>query len=280
MLDTVSRIGCSVIHYGRMNDRVYLTKLSRKDYPEIIKELDILAVDNDYTRIFARIPDWAEDGFRALGYQKEAQIPGFFNGREDAFFVGKYFSKKRATMPVSERCLIDNVIRVARKKGRTPHEDETLPAGYRFRIAGADDSKDIMKIYKKVFEKDLYPVNDPQNIVDFMNSSGMFFGIWRDEKLVAVSSVEMDNESRSVEMADFATLPEERGLGLASFLLDEMHKEMKKRHMITSFTIARGLSYGMNIALAKKGYEFYGTLVHNTNFSGRIESMNVWSRPV
>jgi beta-lysine N6-acetyltransferase len=50
--------------------------------------------------------------------------------------------------------------------------------------------------------------------------------------------------------------------------------------MITSFTIARGLSYGMNIALAKKGYEFYGTLVHNTNFSGRIESMNVWSRPV
>jgi hypothetical protein len=32
----------------------------------------------------------------------------------------------------------------------------------------------------------------------------------------------------------------------------------------------------MNVTFARCGYRFAGTLINNTQISGRIESMNVW----
>jgi putative beta-lysine N-acetyltransferase len=77
-------------------------------------------------------------------------------------------------------------------------------------------------------------------------------------------------------MTDFATLPEYRSKGLASFLLMKMEEEMRRRGIITAYTIARAESYGMNIVFSKHGYAYAGTLVKNTNISKGIESMNVW----
>jgi hypothetical protein len=36
----------------------------------------------------------------------------------------------------------------------------------------------------------------------------------------------------------------------------------------------------MNFVFAGAGYAFGGTLVNNTGISGRLESMNVWYRPL
>jgi hypothetical protein len=55
-----------------------------------------------------------------------------------------------------------------------------------------------------------------------------------------------------------------------------MEKYIKELGLKTAYTIARALSYGMNITFAKMGYTYSGTLVNNTNISGRLESMNVW----
>ena len=100
------------------------------------------------------------------------------------------------------------------------------------------------------------------------------------EKLAAISSCEMDIQSENVEMTDFATLPDYRSRGLASFLLAEMESEMKRRGIVMAYTIARTESYGMNITFGKHGYRYTGTLVNNTNISGGIESMNVWYKPL
>jgi len=32
----------------------------------------------------------------------------------------------------------------------------------------------------------------------------------------------------------------------------------------------------MNITFSRMGYRYSGTLLNNTNISGRLESMNVW----
>lgn len=109
-----------------------------------------------------------------------------------------------------------------------------------------------------------------------MNENVIYFGLWRQSKIVALSSAEMDIESSNAEMTDFATLPGYRGKGLAAFLLQQMESEMRKRHIKTAYTIARALSFGMNITFAKMGYRYSGTLINNTNISGRFESMNVW----
>ena len=51
---------------------------------------------------------------------------------------------------------------------------------------------------------------------------------------------------------------------------------MKDKDIITAYTIARAISFGMNITFAKNGYKYSGTLKNNTNISGKLESMNVW----
>ena len=77
-------------------------------------------------------------------------------------------------------------------------------------------------------------------------------------------------------MTDFATLPEYRGRHLATALLRRMEQQVKQRGIQTAYTIARAVSYGMNITFAKTGYAFAGTLANNTNICGNLESMNVW----
>ena len=77
-------------------------------------------------------------------------------------------------------------------------------------------------------------------------------------------------------MTDFATLSKYRGQGLASYLLKKMEREMIHQGMRTLFSIARALSPAMNMTFGNTDYLYGGTLVNNTNISGRIESMNVW----
>jgi beta-lysine N6-acetyltransferase len=90
----------------------------------------------------------------------------------------------------------------------------------------------------------------------------------------------MDTANGAVEMTDFATLPELRGQGAAQSLLLAMEEAMRARGLQLAFTIARAYSAGMNVTFAKCGYRYGGTLCNNTNISGNIESMNLWSRPL
>ena len=103
-----------------------------------------------------------------------------------------------------------------------------------------------------------------------------YYCVRNDNRIVALASAEMDHEGLNVEMTDFATLPDYAGNGYALFLLHRMEQDMRQRGYLTSYTIARSESIGMNITFAKLSYTCAGTLVNNTNISGQIESMNVW----
>jgi len=94
--------------------------------------------------------------------------------------------------------------------------------------------------------------------------------------LVSASSTEIDFSRQNVEMTDFATIPDYRGNNFAQFLLYQMENEVAKKGIKTFFTVARGVSFGMNITFVKLGYKFGGTLINNTNISGSVENMNIW----
>jgi GNAT superfamily N-acetyltransferase len=81
-------------------------------------------------------------------------------------------------------------------------------------------------------------------------------------------------------MTDFATDPEHRRASLAAHLLAAMEADARQDGVKTAFTIARAVSYGINIMFARAGYAFGGTLVNNTNISGRVQSMNIWYKPL
>ncbi len=88
--DILETMGNSVVQHGPCNDRVYLMKLGKADYPEIVDHLDRLAADRGYSKIFAKIPADVLQGFKDEGYRLEATIPGFFPDGADACFLGKY----------------------------------------------------------------------------------------------------------------------------------------------------------------------------------------------
>jgi hypothetical protein len=96
MRDLVTQIGKgSIIQHGKHNDRIYLIKLSEDDLEIILPSISKLARENDYSKIFCKVPKHIAPLFFADGYMLEAYIPGFFNKKEDVFFLSKFLNSDR-----------------------------------------------------------------------------------------------------------------------------------------------------------------------------------------
>lgn len=273
MTDIVEKWRSSLLQHGEYNNRVYLMKLADADGKEIISYLNQLAKSHGYTKIFAKIPERLKYEFDADGYIQEAFIPQFYQLQESVCFMAKYLKPERKTDPNLAR--IKKVLETAKAKAATIDRVELAPQ-FSFHIATEADIPQMVAVYKKVFATYPFPIHDPDYIKKTMNRNVRYFLICKDEQVVAVSSAEIDFQGKNVEMTDFATLPEYRGMGFALYLLYQMETVMKKTDIRCFHTIARAMSYGMNITFAKRGYKYSGTLVNNTNISGQLESMNVW----
>jgi putative beta-lysine N-acetyltransferase len=167
-------------------------------------------------------------------------------------------------------------MKIARKKVNHSTKPVSLPKDAILRPCIKKDAERISKIYQKVYMSYPFPIDDPEYIAETMEGDFDYFCIEKGNKMVALSSFELFKNSNSVEMTDFATLPDFRGNGYAGILLQKMELQTKKKNFKTAFTVARAVSVGMNITFAKNGYIYGGRLTNNTNISGNIESMNVW----
>ena len=273
MMDKIEKVGKSLIQHGKYNDRIYLMKLHQQDMHMMASFMETLAAKNDYSKLFAKVPEQAVPVFTARGYDVEAHIPRFYHGQKDVFFVSRFLHKERKQAQNMER--IKDVLRVAgdKAKGWRPPD---VPEGYTLRRTYSEDIPDMVGIYRKVFATYPFPIHDPGYIKQTMLEHVWYYGAWHNSELRALSSAEMDIAGSNVEMTDFATLPEHRGDSLAVHLLAVMEQHMRQQGMHTAYTIARAVSYGMNITFARMGYTYSGTLVNNTNISGGFESMNIW----
>ena len=278
MTDKIIKYHSSLIQHGKVNDRVYLMKLGNSPIPEVIEKIEQLAVNNLYSKIFVKVPEAAKEFFQKSGYDIEAEIPGFYNGAETAFFMGKFFDSKR------KKDIFENKIKEILNLSISKAEENPLPSSgqtpFLLKKILPDESEMAAELFKKIFETYPFPVHEAAYIKEMMKEQVEYFGAWDGKRLAALSSGEMDTPDKNVEMTDFATLPQYRGRNTASLLLAMMEKIMKEKTFKTAYTIARSLSCGMNITFARAGYKFGGTLTNNTNICGKIESMNVWYKPL
>jgi putative beta-lysine N-acetyltransferase len=279
MYDTIEKIGNSLIQHGPNNNRIYLMKLHKDDYPGIIQKLDLIANKNNYTKIFTKIPSWAIDQFQAGDYKQEAYIPRFYNGRADMHFLSKFIDRERSVVDKQTKYTIDEYLHLAFARQKKPVVFKKKPV-FHIRILNKNDASDLTKTYWKVFRSYPFPIFEQTYIKKTMDENIVYFGVFKDEQLIAVSSSEMDLEAQNAEMTDFATDPEFAGNNLSLLLLHEMETEMRKRKMKMLYTIARCFSAGMNITFAKMQYIYAGTLINNTDISDKIESMNVWYKSI
>lgn len=275
MTDTLTTFGQSKIQHGKHSDRVYLMHLVTADLPGIIPHLDELAMTQNYSKIFAKIPAAAEGAFLSSGYTVEASIPNFYRGEETALFLGKYFSPERQEEKHPES--VAEALELAHQKAE-PGAQHTLDAALRCRQMLPTETTLMAALYRQVFATYPFPIHDEAYLRQTMAEDVIYFGIWEGDELIALTSAEMDRQGENAEMTDFATRPDCQGRGLANYLLAQAEAAAAQCGIKTAYTIARSYSPGMNITFARNGYTYSGTLTHNTQISGTLESMNVWHK--
>lgn len=271
--DSIIKYNGASIQHGPMNNRIYLMKPGSADTGDLLNYLNNLAKENSYTKIFAKIPAGLLKAFQTDGYIIEAHIPKFYKDKEDCYFMAKYPDPERAKTPNTGK--IANIIDTAVDKD-TEEDLAQIDENFTFRECSPEHAQVMAELYREVFKTYPFPIHEPEYLLETMRENVKYFGIFHKDRLVALSSSEIDFENLNVEMTDFATLPEFRGNSLALYLLQKMEEEMEKQGIKRLYTIARALSYGMNITFSKAGYIFSGTLIKNTNICGNFESMNVW----
>jgi putative beta-lysine N-acetyltransferase len=273
MVDTIETVGNSLIQHGPYNDRIYLMKLDREDMPDLPARLVAMARDRGYSKVFAKIPAESSAAFREQGYLEEALVPGFYDGRRDAAFMGRFLTTARETDDRAEDTRRN--LKLAEERWGQGLRDDAEP-GPAIDQATADDAEEMSRVYREVFPSYPFPIHDPQYLRKTMETHVRYFLVRLEGRIAAISSAEMDLAAGNAEMTDFATLPSLRRSGLGIHLLRRMEQEMARLGVPMLYTIARSLSPGMNIVFSKMGYRFAGTLVNNTNISGQIENMNIW----
>lgn len=269
----IERFGDSLIQHGKANDRAYVMKIGKKDHPDIVDHALSMAQVNGYSKIFVKAPAFARAAFMEHSFVEEGRIPGLFQGKEDGFFLGKFLSVDR--QKERQPNLVAQVLQAAQQKAGMVGEPSLSP-GLACLTMGKKDVEAMAQLYRKVFASYPFPIHDPAYLARTMDENLVYCGIVADGKLIALASTEHDFEGQNAEMTDFATLPEFRSHGLASYLLNQMEQGLKKAGGKTAYTIARAYSFGMNITFAKHGYTYGGTLTNNTQISGDLESMFVW----
>jgi len=267
----------SVIQHGKLSDRVYLMKMHDSDFPGIVKLIENLAVEQNYSKVFCKVPWWAVPAFFSYGFITEAIIPEFYNNKDDVFFVSKFLATDRMRNSESEQ--FEQLSKMYKGYEGKLFSDK-LPESFSLNKLDTSDAEDISNVFRQVFESYPFPVFQPEYIKETMHKHIQYYGVKINGKLAAIASAETDIQSGNAEMTDFATLKEYRGKKMSVHLLSAMEKEMKTQGIETLYTIARLHSPAMNNTFLKLNYKFSGTLLKNTNIAGKIESMNVYYKHI
>jgi len=278
MSDTIEYIGSgSVIQHGKLNDRVYLMKLKREDLTAVMERLEELTREEHYSKLFCKVPGGLAYRFLEEGFIREGQIPRFYDGDEDALFLSRFNDPARlANKPEEELARFRQLLSEPLKQS----DQSKRWRDYSLRELEQSDAEQIAKIYAQVFESYPFPIHDPAYIVKMMTEDVQYFGVFRGDELAALSSAEIDFDTHSAEMTDFATDSAHTGHSLSCLLLQCMEEAMQRQGIKTLFTIARLASIPMNKTFLRFGYHYSGTFINNTQISGRIESMNLYYKHI
>lgn len=206
------------------------------------------------------------------GFVYEAKIDQYYLGN-DCFFFVKYFTDNRRNSEnwVQEDQMMREVLALQSQLNL-----QKLPNGYVLRKADESDAVLLANLYRTVFKIYPTPMNDPSYIKKCIKNHTIFFICTYEEKIVSAASSEINQFYHNAEMTDCATLPEHRQFGLMKHLLIKLEEELLAQEIYCVYSIARALSFGMNLALHQLQYQYRGRLANNCYIFDQVEDMNMW----
>jgi len=161
--DTIERYKGSIIQHGRYNDRIYLIKVESELSHTYPSDLIDLAKKNNYSKIFAKIPECHSNIFLDAGFQEEAHIPAFYSGKEASMFMGFFLNDERSKESNLER--IEDILNIALGKKADPSTCD-LKNGFVLRVCNETDVAMLANIYQTVFQSYPFPIYDPKYILE------------------------------------------------------------------------------------------------------------------
>jgi len=257
------------------NQRIQILDYEARKPGEMIRGLVSEAHRRGYGKIFLKAPVFDRKALEDAGMVFEATITGYFSG-QPAVVMSLYLNDDRMERPFESEQ--DDILEAIGSRPPDPSVPD-LPDGYRMAVAKTSDLDELASLYRTVFDSYPFPITDPEYLLSTMNSH-VVYRIVRDAEgaIVAAASAETCRRHRNAEMTDFATLPSQRGLGLAQHILAALEDDMAVRSIPNLYTIARARSAGMNRVFYNRGYTMTGTLVNNCHISGQFEDMHVWCK--
>ena len=264
------------VHLSPLNKRIVIKEYQGENLQGLITKLKTMAKQQKFTKIWVKAYEEDAEQFKELGFTKEAVIKDYYPN-SNALSMAYYLSEDRKQMVNrdKEEKIINSLSNLQSEK-----EEIDLAADYQFKLADVEDLLDLAQLYDRVFDSYPYPINEVSYLKEMLSENVIYALVYDGNSLVAAASAETVPKYKNAEMTDFATLKNYRGQGLASYLLQELEEELKKRDYNCLYTIARAKIAGVNKIFAQANYQYTGRLIQNCNIAGGLEDMNLWCKSI
>ncbi len=260
------------VFFDYYNKRLKVADYDASDYTAMIRRLAYLAEANDFDKIFVKAKKEDFQIFLSHGYMMEGVLRYYFRG-EDAYVLSRFSSVQRVSSSdlLEEAKLIETLMYHSE-----PGDIHPLDPEIDIIRATEEHIPLLAAIYRSVFKTYPSPLTNPDYIKSTMDHNLIYRMAVKGESALAAASADMDRKHLNAEMTDCATVPEAQGKGLMQHLLTRLEGDLEREGIMTAYTLARGMSIGMNRSFFKLGYEFSGRLVNNCDIFGHFEDMNIW----
>ena len=229
MQDRIEKLGHSVIQHGKANDRIYLMKLARCDLPHIRKDLELLAEEKGYGKIFCKVPAWARKPFEQSAYQEEAEIPNYYQGRTDLIFYSRFRNEARRYRNPKRKSRVEEILKTVKKqRDKSAFSTPT----FEIRPLSESDSEALADLYREVFDSYPFPIFDADYLIETMQSHADYFGAF---ELGRGSGEEGEVKLDVKQMYTYSTLWDYENRFL--FMLLDLPKQCRGKQI--SFTVDR-----------------------------------------
>jgi len=263
-------------------------------FEALSETLEAFAEAEEMGKIIVYTPPEKKNGPETCGYVEEGIIRGYYSGK-DCHIFSSYPENSRGIsfQKEEEDQILKNCLRKKREPGKKRQkmgnsrkresqgqqkEKICLPEGYTLRYAVQADASAMASLYRQGFQLYPAPLHMENYLLKTMDSNVLYLLVEKRGEIVSLASAEMDPENASAEITDCLTVPSERGKGLMKELIKALEKELSERNFLSSYTLCRASSSGINSAFASLGYACTGRLVNNCRIGKGFEDMNIWDK--
>ncbi|MBT3236896.1 MAG: putative beta-lysine N-acetyltransferase [Bdellovibrionales bacterium] len=264
------------VFFDYYNRRLKVIDYSCKHYSNMLRRLAWLAETNEFDKVFVKAKQEDFQKFLSRGYIMEGILRYYFNG-EDAYVLSRFSSATRAESPdlVAESQLIEKIIYESK-----PKIERKLPENIRLIKADKTHIAQLIYIYRQVFETYPSPLTNPDYIQSVMGRNVHFVLAMQGDEPVAAASAEINLKYSNAELTDCASIPSIQGKGIMQFIMKKLENILKEEKVLTSYSLARAKSIGMNKSFFRLDYEYSGRLIKNCDIFGEFEDLNIWVKRI